>query len=251
MFNETIVDIDTARHRVAFRDPAGFVPPPGAVVLPLPPGLFRTIPVSIEGRAPAQFIVDLGDASTIDVFPAYAKAQGLMAGRKLSTSMGLGITGGLTTTPIGSLGDVRLAGISLANVPVTFSEKRPPGTNSGIAGRVGTEILSRFRLQIDYPDDRLYLEPYPQATRPFERGRLGLAMLPEAGALVVKLVAPGSAGAAAGFQVGDRISAVNGKPAASWTMATLQALFESPAGTTVRLSLESGATRSVRLADYY
>ncbi len=251
VFNETIVDIDTARHRVAFRDPAGFTPPPGAVALPLPAGLFRAIPVSIEGRAPAQFIVDLGDASTIDVFPAYAKAQGLMAGRKLSMSMGLGITGGLTTTPIGSLKEVRLAGVSLANVPVTFSEKRPPGTDSSIAGRVGTEILSRFRLQVDYPDDRLYLEPYPQTTRPFERGRLGLAMLPENGALVVKLVAPGSPGAAAGFQVGDRISAVNGKPAASWTMATLQALFESPPGTTVRLSLEGGATRSVTLADYY
>jgi hypothetical protein len=251
VFNETIVDIDSARHRVAFRDPEHFVPPSNAVALPLSPGLFRTIPVSIEGRAPAQFIVDLGDDGTVDVFPAYAKAQGLMTGRKLSQRMGLGLTGGLTTTPIGSLGTVGLAGVSLANVPVTFSEKRPPGTDSGIAGRLGTEILSRFRLQVDYPDDRLYLEPYPQATRPFERGRLGLAMLPENGALVVKLAAPGSPGAAAGFQAGDRISAVDGKPAASWTMATLEALFQSAAGTKVTLSLDGGATRSVTLADYY
>jgi PDZ domain/Aspartyl protease len=251
VFNETVVDIDFAARRLAFRDPAHFVPPPGAVELPLSPGLFRTMPVSLERRAPAAFIVDLGDAGTIDVFPAYAKAQNLMAGRRLSQTIGLGIAGGLTTSPIGALKEVQLAGASLADVPATFSEKRSPGTDDRIAGRMGTEILSRFHLMLDYPHDRLWLAPNADAAQPFARGRLGLAMLPEAGALVVKLVAPGSPGAAAGFQVGDRIAAIDGKPAAAWTMATLETLTEAAPGTSVRIALESGVTRTVALADYY
>jgi hypothetical protein len=251
VFNETIVDIDFAGRRLAFRDPAHFTAPPGAVELPLSPGLFRAIPVSLEGRAPAAFIFDLGDAGTIDVFPAYAKAQNLLAGRRLSQTIGLGIAGGLTTSPIGALKDVRLAGVGLTNVPATFSEKRSPGTDDTIAGRMGTEILSRFHLMIDYSHDRVFLAPNADATQPFARGRLGLAMLPENGALVVKLVAPGSPGAAAGFQAGDRIAAIDGKPAAGWTMSTLETLTEAAPGRAVRITLESGATRTVTLADYY
>jgi C-terminal processing protease CtpA/Prc len=116
---------------------------------------------------------------------------------------------------------------------------------------MGTQILSRFRLLVDYPHDRLYLAPYADAARPFPRGRLGLSMLPEAGALVVKLVAAGSPAATAGFHVGDRIVGVDDKPAASWTMPTLDKRFEAPAGMTVRLELEGGETRTVTLADYY
>ncbi|MFI4934942.1 MAG: aspartyl protease family protein [Caulobacterales bacterium] len=252
VFNELIVDIDFSHRRLAFRDPTSFAMPAGAIESPLlHGGLVRATPVSVEGRAPAQFQFDLGDAGALDLYPIYVKAQKLLEGRRTSQVMSFG-EGGSSTDTIATLRQVEFAGVSLSDVPANFQQTQPPGTGSDQAGRIGMGVLSRFRLIIDYPHDRLYVVPYADlVTAPFDKDRLGLHLERDGDAFAVKLVSANSPAAAAGFRVGERIVSLDGKPASAWTMATERTLFDGPPGTPVGIGLEGGAVRTVNLADYY
>ena len=66
IFRGAVVDIDFPGQRLALRDPASFRPPAGAIAVTLiHDGADELVPVSVEGGAPATFILDTG-------FPARA-----------------------------------------------------------------------------------------------------------------------------------------------------------------------------------
>ena len=150
-----------------------------------------------------------------------------------------------------TLREVSLAGARFVDVPADFQRQPQPGAGSDLAGRIGMGLLRRFRVIFDAPHGRLYLAPPADTAAPFAKDRTGLAVAPEAGVLVVKLVVAGSPAAAAGFKVGDSIAAVDGKAAGDWTLFQLQDAFDQPAGASVRLRLSGGEERVLKLADYY
>jgi hypothetical protein len=62
VFNQVVVDVDYAHHRVAFRDARTVTGPAGAIELPLIElDGERVLPLSINGAAPAQFELELGN----------------------------------------------------------------------------------------------------------------------------------------------------------------------------------------------
>ncbi len=165
-FNELVVDIDFARRRLTFLDPAGFIPPADAVALPLRPD---GVLASVDGRPAAKFQVDLGYDWSIELFPDYVRAERLADGRKLSDALVRGV-GGETLGRVKRLRRLSFAGLDFSDVPASFAERQPPGAPEDLAGRIGVGLLSRFETIIDYPQGRLYLVPAPDATtRPFER----------------------------------------------------------------------------------
>ena len=167
LFERAVVDIDFARHRIAFRDPARFARPRGAteVVLTRDSDL-RLIPVSIEGRPPALFEFDLGAGGTIVLAPAYARETNLLAGRQTSQGAIYGV-GGPETETRAVLRQIVFAGIGFPDVDAHFPPTWPSATFSDrVKGVLGAMILSRFHLIIDYPHDRLYVFPNPDAATP-------------------------------------------------------------------------------------
>ncbi len=251
LFNEMIVDIDFPHKRVAFLDPKTFAVPPRAIVLPLALiGRTRATTASVEGRPKGQFIVDLGDSGTVDLYPEYTAEQKLLVGRKVSQDMTMGV-GGPAPETITTFKDVTIGGVSLANVPVAISLERPPTTSPEV-GRIGLGVLSRFRVLVDFPGNRLFLIPGPgTTTQPFARDRLGLSMLQQGDKLSVVLVHPNSPAEAAGVKTGDQIIAIDGKAASSWGYDERRTLEDGPAGTRVEFTLASGVAKTITLADYY
>jgi hypothetical protein len=257
IFNELIVDLDFANHRVAFRDPSQFTPPPGAVVLPLiRNGASRLTPVAVEGREPAQFDVDLGAAGVVDIAPAYVVEQRLLEDRVVSDLNGWGIGGvrrGLLTT----LRQVDFAGVRFTGAPAAFPQTWPGAAySSQVQGVLGIGILSRFRLIIDYPHDRLYAVAYPNAAtapfdRPFPKDRLGLQTVRQGADYAVTAVAPGSPADRAGFRIGDLVVSINGRPLSGMPAESWGALGAGPAGAQVEFAVKGGAVRTATLADYY
>jgi hypothetical protein len=164
LFDRAVVDIDFAHHRIAFRDPARFARPRGATQVPLTrDGDLRLVPVSIEGRPPALFEFDLGAGGTIVLAPAYAKETDLLAGRPTSQGAIIGV-GGAETETRAVLRQVAFAGIGFGDVDAHFPQAWPSGTFSDrVRGVLGAMILSRFHLIVDYPHDRLYVLPNPDA----------------------------------------------------------------------------------------
>jgi hypothetical protein len=253
IFNELAVDIDFAHHRLAFRDPENFEAPAGAVALPLTrDGNSRLVAVSVEGRAPIQAVFDLGDDGAIDLFPDYAQAANLLAGRRTSQSLYGGFGGTAKETDI-RLGRVDFAGVDLTDVPGSIYAQRQRVTYSTREqGVLGIDLLKRYRLVVDFSHDRLYAAPDPKAVaEPFEKNRLGLTAQPSGADLLVILVVPGGSSADAGLKEGDKIVAINGKAASLWTHQARHKLGEQPPGAVVKFTLDTGQERDVVLKDYY
>jgi hypothetical protein len=253
LFNEVAVDIDFAHHRIAFSDPGSLTPPAGAAEVPLIQVVGnRSVPVSIEGRAPVQFDLDLGNGSPLVVFPAYEKAQRLLDGRRSSQLLG-GAVGGYHPEAVASLGPIRFAGVDFLQVPARFSPDTVSGMNSNrTLGNIGLPILSRFHLVIDYSRDRLWAAPYADAaTAPFAKDRLGLALRRDGEAQSVEFVSPDSPAAAAGFKTGDAVVRIDGRPAGAWTEDDLRNQREGAAGSIATFTLKDGTERRVTLADYF
>ncbi|HEY3888068.1 MAG TPA: aspartyl protease family protein [Caulobacteraceae bacterium] len=162
LFDSAVVDIDFARHRIAFRDPARFARPRGAIEVPLTrDGAVRLVPVSIEGGRAALFEFDLGAGGTLVLAPAYARETNLPGSRPTSQGVIVGV-GGLESETRAVLRQVTFAGIGFGGVDAHFPQTWPSGTFSDrVKGVLGATILSRFHLIVDYPHDRLYALPNP------------------------------------------------------------------------------------------
>jgi predicted metalloprotease with PDZ domain len=129
-----------------------------------------------------------------------------------------------------------------------------PGLSSRVPANIGLQLLSRFRLTIDFGGDRIWMTPYPDATsRPFRKNRTGLSLTPQGpGALVVDHVAAGSPAARGGWKTGDLITALDGAPIpADYAAGEASMWIYGAAGRTVTLTLADGARRSLTLADYF
>lgn len=255
LFNAVVVDIDFANHRLAFRDPHKAVEPPhGAVEIPLIRRLGeRTVPVAVEGAAPVRFEWFLGDPAPVTVYQPYYQAHGLLRGRPVSTRLGGGLNGQRPEEPVATLRRIRFAGVEFSDVPGVFPSNAVRGSDSDlVSGNIGLELLSRFRLIIDYPRDRLYAKPYPGAAGiPFARDRLGLYFSKRDDALVVDFVSPGSPAQNAGFKAGEQVTMIDGKPARAWMASELAGLRFVAKGTVLVFAIEGGGTRQVEAADYF
>ena len=263
LFNNVAVDIDFAHHRIAFRDPNSLTKPPraaelaGAAELPLIRCLdARSVPVSIEGGPPVQFEFFLGDPSPLAVYQAYYQSHHLLEDRPTSLRLGGGIGGGgaLPREAVATLKSARFAGVDFMQIPAVFPADSVRGSDSQLSsGNIGLELISRFRVIIDYPHDRLYALPDTGAIHAsFSRDRLGLVLKKQDTMLNVLFVSPGSPAEAAGFRVGDKITQINEKPLQAWSIATLSgALRPATAGTVLTFTLKEGDVRRVKLIDYF
>ena len=97
-----------------------------------------------------------------------------------------------------------------------------------LAGNLGGRVLKRFTVFIDYPHDRMLLQPNAMLSAPFEHDMSGLALAAEGESfdrVVVRRVLPETAAAAAGFADGDEIASIDGERP---TLPRLRELFVQP-----------------------
>jgi len=83
------------------------------------------------------------------------------------------------------------------------------------AGTLGGDILSRFRVVLDYPHDRMGLTPYPDTIEDrFAYDSLGVlaTLIPGAENFQIRAVFDGSPAVAAGLRAGDLIHAIDDRP---------------------------------------
>ena len=247
-FNRVTVDIDYAHQRLAFRDPARLTKPARAVEVPLVElDGEHTVPLSINGAPPVQFELELGNVSgPLLVIPSYAEAHKLLEGRRTSQRLS-----GKFIEPVVTLDKVRFAGVDFPNAPIALvpDAALPPAS---ISGGVGLPLLSHFRLIIDYSHHRLFAIPNAGAAQaPFAKDRLGLVVAKQGDELGVTFVSPGSPAEAAGFAKGDKIAALDGKPAAVWSDLAIITLRFADSGSHFTFTMKDGAVRRVQATDFF
>ena len=255
IFEEMVVDIDFARERIAFSQPEGYSPPPGAASAALdvvPAGHRRAVEVVLEDKLPVRLEFDLGSASAVILQQPFWKSAKLTSQRRVSNTL-LGGAGGIWEAGLISLSSVTLAGFTLQNVDALLEP--PRGVLEGQLGNgtIGIPIWSKFRVIADYSRDRLYLIATAGTNlQGLPRNRAGLRVIQEGPALRVLLVARHSPAERAGWRRGEKIIAVDGHPIdATYWASGVWRWAEAPAETRVVLTLSDGSARELELSDYY
>ena len=121
------------------------------------------------------------------------------------------------------------------------------------AGNVGNQILERFACTFDYDHHAVYLEPGEKYGRRDRFSRSGVLLVRFANTVKAGQVLAGSPAAKAGIRVGDRVTAIDGKPVLSYSIDDLEKLFEEGnEGRKVSFRIERGGKEkdvTVKLRD--
>lgn len=248
VFDQAVVDIDFQARKISLIPRAGFVPPGGKPASLRPSADLRSLPITVAGVS-TEAILDLGNAGGLLLDRDFAEFHHLMRDHRLSTELAVGADGPRESALV-SLDRVQVGGVSFDGVPTVVT----PGLSSRAPANIGLQLLSRFRLTIDFAGDRIWMAPYPDAvTRAFRKNRTGLSLTPQGpGSLAVDHVALGSPAARGGWKAGELITALDGQPIAPDYMASDASLWiYGAAGRTVRLTLADGTERSLTLANYF
>jgi hypothetical protein len=150
-------------------------------------------------------------------------------------------SGGIVRSLLTRVKVLRLGTIEVYK-PVTdlFLQPREGFTGPYVAGFIGTGVLKRFNITLDYPNQQLIMEPNANYNKPDVYDRSGMWINQADGMFeVIDVVAKGPA-AVAGIKAGDEILAVDGHAAQKITLSDLREKLRSRPETKVRLTIKSG-----------
>lgn len=247
IFQSSIVDIDFAGHRIAFRDPQRFTPPADARAVSAEGNHgTHTIGVQIEGTS-ATLEFDLGNGNPLLLYPRFWERAGFLENRKSSTKLSGGF-GGTSVQKVVMVHSLALAGVDFRAVPTQLAGRESATSKAGeLDGNLGMPVLSRFHLLVDFPHDRVFFAPPVDTSQPFRTNRSGLTLEPTDTGAKISYVAPGSPGDVAKLASGDIIVSIDGIPWAQNKSRTLtwqyglsgeEHLLTMASGKLVRLRLE-------------
>lgn len=218
---------------------------------------FRKIPLSIENGKPyingkvrqiggedfdAKLLIDLGanhglllNRETSDVIQLPPQTIKSDLGRSL---------GGDLFGFIGRTKSTNLGGLKFKDVITSYPEETEFSyviQESGRQGSLGSELLGKTKLILDYRRERMLFKKGNKFSVPFDYDMSGIIprMMPtEDVRYIANSVREGSPAYEAGVRVGDEIMSINGIPADFWELSDIVKLFRSEAGREIKISLK-------------
>jgi hypothetical protein len=105
--------------------------------------------------------------------------------------------------------EVRIGPYKFKQVPVhIFDDEYNVTTYPLLGGLIGNDLLRRFNLIINYPEQRIYLKPNTHSIENFDYAYTGLGIYQVDAEIRVIDIIPGSPGDIAGFKTGDVIFSI-------------------------------------------
>jgi hypothetical protein len=192
------------------------------------------ISVPTQPAIPAHMVMDFGAADTMTFTSPFVRDYNLiqLAGTDIRTIKAAGLENQFfaQSNMRGHIDVFRLGGLVAHSIPVSLSANTSGAySDDSFAGTVGEGIYTRYHVFLDYPHHRAIFEPNTKASAPFpERKTYGLTLIADGDDLHTFLVTAIRAGSPAerdGFLQGDIISALDHKPAATFTLAELRSVL--------------------------
>ncbi|HKF22587.1 MAG TPA: aspartyl protease family protein [Candidatus Angelobacter sp.] len=230
-----VIEIDYAKKLITLHDPKKFQYTGKGFIVPVTfdNGIpFADGVISVAGKTiPAYFVLDSGAAETMTLTSPFVKAHDLanlaQTNATVNRPAGLEKQFFAQNNVRGHIDRLQLGQMEVRSIPINMSVNTSGAyASENFSGTVGESIFSRYHVFLDYPHNRVILEPTPEVDKPFpERKTYGLSLLASGDDLhtyTVSAVRPDSAAAADGFQKGDVVSALDGQPASQFTLSQLR-----------------------------
>lgn len=248
-FQDYTVEIDYSSKRIRFYDPDKFVLPKG----------YGELPVSIEAqkmfldlmvverdstRKKVKMLIDTG-AELNAWFQTYKKESVHAPAKWIQGTIGEGLNG-VITGKYGRIPEIYFGEFSLKNAIVSFPDSTTIKTiiaNSRRDGTIGSQLLSRFNMFIDYGNKKFYFKPNSNFGKKYFYNVAGIEIVQITPVLTLTEVFDvweNSPAALAGVQRGDQIIEVNGVRAFQMTVGEIRKMFETPSKRPLILTLKRG-----------
>ena len=246
LFERFVVQIDYPHSAVTLAPPGGFDSCRGTSVrirfdddMPLADG-------SVD-RTPGVIAIDTGNSGSTVIQGVWAKNNAMAAALKQGVETISFGEGGTSRNWVSRGHTVSLGTAASVSTELRYAEDRAGAFSSRTeAANVGYDVLANFIVTFDYRLDRMCMEPSPGFELP-PMNRSGLSLSKgEPGAFTAVLVRDGSPGAAAGVHVGDKIVAIDGRPASELSSKDAFKAVRGPSGSKLRLTIShDGQTSEV------
>jgi len=188
-------------------------------------------PCRIDGRR-GTCMLDTGNAGFTIVADAWARRAGLAPRLRRGIDDG-GERVSRARVAIGPF-ERTAALVSYASPDMSYYERY-----NVEAAILSEALLDRFVMTFDYARDGVWLEPLPDTPQPFNRSGVLAMKLPD-GTFRVDRILAHSPATRADLRIGDRIIAINGRPARQFSGADF-AQANDAATATIRFRIERGA----------
>ncbi|MCX7636470.1 MAG: aspartyl protease family protein [Cyclobacteriaceae bacterium] len=260
LFSRFVVQLDYQRKIMTLMMPDKFKPSKKFTAIPLriqdtKPYLLAPISIDSGHTLNAKLLVDTGASHSL-MLETDSDPRIHLPARTVSGVLGRGL-GGAITGKIGRIQSIELGNRVIRNVLANFPDPESYFPDSLITSRVdrngtlGGELLSRFTVVINFPQEKIYLRPNNQLRREFYFNMSGLNIRAKGASLnmfEVSEVRAGSAGEEAGILPGDLILSINNMPTSSMKLEHINALFNSKPGRKLRLTISrAGQNKSVEV----
>lgn len=193
-------------------------------------------------------VIDFGAGAGVQVTRDAAERLGFPARLRDARARQMVGIGGTVELFEGVADSIRIAGAAIPHAIVAADTS----TVSSVAladaqGFVGTEVLRRFVVTLDYPRGRVMFEPNAALRAPFCRNNAGLCVRTEASlrGAEVYFVDPGSPGARAGIRPGNLILAIDGTSVATFTPLEVDRLLDRGPGAVIEVVRSSAQFRAL------
>jgi hypothetical protein len=209
--------------------------------------IFLMAEVKLDNGAtvPGEFVVDTGNRSALVLNTGRNNALKLPTRHLPYLACGLN---GKVDRKIGRISGFSLGGFQLDNVLAAFNDDAsgtPPWEKEG---NLGNQILGRFHLTFDIPENKIYLTKNILFSAPFDCNLAGLQVERAADkSLFVYNVIPGSPAAKAGIVTGDKILTVNKTPCSELSQDDFTTRLEKKGKKVAVLLERSGEKLSVNM----
>lgn len=205
-------------------------------------GSGESIPITIRDSSPSlrmkmttpegrpfegQFELDTGLSGTLAFFTPSVRKSELISSTKTIEAAVDEEAGGEYRSRIGRMKTLQLGRFVIQNPTVRFS--LVGADDASVDGVIGTEILRRFKMILDYQHQRIILEPNAHFDEPYDENMSGLVVVPEnnAGrkAFRINQVLANTPAAEAGLLKGDLIVTINHHSAADFNLDLLEQML--------------------------
>ncbi|HEX6334595.1 MAG TPA: aspartyl protease family protein [Flavisolibacter sp.] len=204
------VDYDSSKMEFwtkgAIRYPSGgFLMRPS--INPLPVHAAR---VRDERNIATRFLVDLGAGLNMMLSTEFVRDSNVLRkGRKLYAKEAEGL-GGKVDMHLTVVKEIRIGPYKFRNIPVyIFDDVYNVTSYPHLGGLIGSDLLRRFNITLNYEKRQIHLRPNGHFHDPFDYSYSGIELYYINGIIILGDVAAGSPAEKAGLKEGDQVIAIN------------------------------------------